>query len=57
MRVINNYELMRAMPNALIFSQEQVNLILGYSLKNIYEDVLREPLPGHLKTLVSRLEE
>jgi hypothetical protein len=43
-------------PNSLTFSQEQVNFILGRSLKSIYQDTLDSPLPEHLETLVAQLE-
>ncbi|EIM26880.1 hypothetical protein [Microvirga lotononidis] len=52
----DNREMMNNIPNSLTFSQEQVNLILGHSLKSIYQDTLRSPLPEHLETLVAQLE-
>ncbi len=53
----NNRELERQIANSLSFSQEQVNFILGHSLRSIYQDVLDAPVPDHLKALVARLEE
>jgi Anti-sigma factor NepR len=49
--------LTKAIPDSLSFSQTQVTFILGHSLKSIYQDVLRAPVPEHLKALVKRLEE
>ncbi|EIM26307.1 hypothetical protein MicloDRAFT_00028560 [Microvirga lotononidis] len=52
----DNREIMHTIPNSLTFSQEQVNFILGHSLKSIYQDTLNSPLPERLKTLVTQFE-
>lgn len=49
-------EMMKVFPNSLTFSQEQVNFILGHSLRSIYQDALNLPLPENLKTLIAELE-
>jgi len=41
--------------NSLTFTQAQANFILGHSLASLYQDVLKQPLPEHLRTLVERL--
>ncbi|WP_262265641.1 NepR family anti-sigma factor [Microvirga yunnanensis] len=47
---------MNPIPDSLTFSQHQVNFILGHSLRSIYQDTLKSPLPEHLRTLVAQLE-
>ena len=42
--------------NSLTFTQTQVNFILGHSLASIYQDVLKQPLPEHLKVLIDQLD-
>jgi hypothetical protein len=51
-----NREIMNDIPNGLTFSQEQVNFILGHSLRSLYQDALKSPFPEHIKTLVAQLE-
>lgn len=53
----DNRNLLREIPNSLSFSQEQMNFILGHSLRSIYQDVMKAPVPENLKILVARLEE
>jgi hypothetical protein len=48
---------MREIPNSLTFSQEQVNIILGHSLRSVYQDLLNTPVPEHLKALLDQLEQ
>jgi hypothetical protein len=56
--ILNNWMGVPAnIPNSLTFSQKQVNLILGYSLRQAYADVLATPLPHELKTLLVQLED
>jgi hypothetical protein len=43
--------------NSLNFTQTQVNFILGHSLASIYQDVLKQPLPEHLKVLIDQLDQ
>jgi hypothetical protein len=45
------------LPNSLTFCQKQVNLILGYSLRQVYANVLAAPLPDELEALLVRLED
>ncbi|WP_244610314.1 NepR family anti-sigma factor [Microvirga pakistanensis] len=52
----DNLGLMGLVPNSLTFSQQQVNFILGHSLRSVYQDTLDSPLPEPLKTLVAQLE-
>jgi hypothetical protein len=52
----DNREIMDNIPNNLTFSQQQVNFILGHSLKSHYRDILDSPFPKHLKALVAQLE-
>jgi hypothetical protein len=52
----DNREIMANIPNSLTFSQQQVNFILGHSLRGIYQDTLNSPLPERLKTLLAQLE-
>jgi hypothetical protein len=52
----DNREIMANIPNSLTFSQQQVNFILGHSLRSIYQDTLNSPLLERLKTLLAQLE-
>jgi hypothetical protein len=52
----DNRKIMNNIPNSLTFSQQQVNFILGHSLRSIYQESLNSPLPEYLKTLVAQLE-
>ena len=42
--------------NSLNFQQQQVSLILGYSLRSLYEDMLNAPVPDNLQALAAQLE-
>ncbi len=42
--------------NSLNFSQTQVNYILGHSLASLYQDMLKQPMPDQLGTLLHQLE-
>lgn len=42
--------------NSLNFSQTQVNYILGHSLASIYQDMLKQPMPDQLRSLLHQLE-
>jgi hypothetical protein len=44
------------MLNSLTFQQQQVNFILGHSIQSLYQDVMREPIPIHLKALAEQLD-
>ena len=53
----NTREWSREIPSSLNFSQEQVAFVLGHSLRSLYDDVLADDMPEHLKALVHKLEE
>jgi hypothetical protein len=38
------------------FQQQQVGFLLGHSLRGLYEDLVKAPIPVHLQTIVARLE-
>jgi hypothetical protein len=42
--------------NSLTFQQQQVSIILGHSLRSLYEDMLNAPIPDNLQTLTAQLE-
>jgi hypothetical protein len=48
---VGNYQL-----NSLSFQQQQVSFILGHSLRSLYEDVLKAPIPADMQTLAAQLE-
>jgi hypothetical protein len=48
---VGNYPL-----NRLTTQQQQVSLILGHSLRSLYEDVLNAPIPDSLLALAAQLE-
>ncbi len=52
----NRHQWANRIPNSLTFSQEQVTLILGPSLRSLYDDALSSELPDRLKALVEQLE-
>jgi hypothetical protein len=41
----------------LNLSQEQVVFVVGHSLRSLYDDVLADDMPEHLKALVLQPEE
>lgn len=45
-----------AEPNSLIFSQAQVNHILGYSLAKLHQDLMKAPIPEKLQALLDQIE-
>jgi hypothetical protein len=53
----NTRDWSRDIPSTLNFTQEQVVFVLGHSLRSLYDDVLADDMPEHLKTLVLKLEE
>jgi Anti-sigma factor NepR len=53
----NNRDWSREIPSSLNFSQEQVAFFIGHSLRSLYDDVLADDMPEHLKALVHKLEE
>jgi hypothetical protein len=53
----NTRDWSREIPSSLNFSSEQVALVLGHSLRSLYDDVIATDMPEHLKTLVLKLEE
>jgi hypothetical protein len=53
----NTRDWSREIPSSLNFSQEQVAFVLGLSLRSLYDDVLADDMPEHLKALVHKLEE
>jgi hypothetical protein len=40
----------------LTFAQAEVNYILGHSLRSVYQDLVQQPVPGHLLALLDQLE-
>ncbi|RDI51359.1 hypothetical protein DES45_11815 [Microvirga subterranea] len=44
-----------AEPNSLIFSQTQVNHILGSSLAKLYQDLMKAPIPEKLQALLDQI--
>lgn len=44
-------------PSNPMFTQAQVNRILGQSLASVYHDLLKAPLPNHLQALLDQLNE
>ena len=56
MQQSNTQQWAKQIPNSLNFSQEQVTLILGHSLRSLYDDVLAAELPDRLRALVDQLE-
>lgn len=46
----------RTLPG-LTFTQAEVYFILGTSLRTLYQDLLRQPVPSHLQTLLDQLDE
>lgn len=48
--------IMPAIPNSLTFSQEHVNIVLGYAMASLYQDVLAAPIPEHLTVLLAQLD-
>jgi Anti-sigma factor NepR len=56
MQQSNRHHWANRIPNSLNFSQEQVTLILGHSLRSMYDDVVTADLPDRLKALVQELE-
>jgi Anti-sigma factor NepR len=53
----NTRDRSREIPSSLNFSQEQVVFVIGHSLRSLYDDVLADDVPDHLKALVHKLEE
>jgi hypothetical protein len=53
----NTRDWSRDIPSTLNFTQEQVVFVLGHSLRSLYDDVLADDMPEHLKTLVLKLKE
>ena len=53
----NTRDWSRDIPSTLNFTQEQVVFFIGHSLRSLYDDVLADDMPEHLKTLVLKLEE
>lgn len=41
----------------LTFTQAEVYFILGTSLRTLYEDLLSQPVPDHLRALLDQLGE
>jgi hypothetical protein len=56
MQQSNNHHWAKQIPNSLNFSQEQVTLILGHSLRSQYQVLLASELPDHLQALVEQFE-
>ena len=56
MQFNHKFDRCRESLNSLGFSQTQVNYILGHSLASIYQDVLKQPMPDQLRTLIHQLE-
>ena len=50
------YHHRRPVPDSLTFSQVQVNSMLGHSLAQLYQDVIKAPMPAELQALIHRLE-
>jgi hypothetical protein len=50
------HSFMRDIPASLTFPQTQAILILGHTLRGLYEDVLSGPMPEHLTALVHQPE-
>jgi hypothetical protein len=42
--------------NSLNFQQQQLSFILGHSLRSLYEDALKAPIPAYMQTLAAQLE-
>jgi hypothetical protein len=42
--------------NSLTFQHQQVSLMLGHSLRSLYEDLLNAPILDSLQTLAAQLE-
>jgi hypothetical protein len=49
--VTGNYAL-----NSLNSQQQQVSFFLGHSLRRLYEDVLKAPVPVYLQAIAARLK-
>lgn len=56
MQQSNRQQWTRQISDRLNFSQEQVTLILGHSLRSQYDEILAADLPDRLKALVQELE-
>ena len=57
MQQSNNRDWSREIPSTLNFTQEQMVFVIGHSLRSLYDDVLADDMPAHLKALVLKLEE
>jgi hypothetical protein len=53
----NTRDWSRDLPSSLNLSQEQVVFVVGHSLRSLYDDVLADDMPEHLKALVLQPEE
>lgn len=56
MQQSNRQQWTRQISDRRNFSQEQVTLILGHSLRSQYDEILAADLPDRLKALVQELE-